>query len=334
MINLAMNKYISKDFLKLMRFDHWVKNILILPGFLFAVLILDLPITIKNILDLFFVAIVTSIASSGNYLINEYLDRKTDAFHPTKNKRVFLQKDIDVKAIIIIYLSIFIFCVGASYFISTTFFALTLTFFIFAQLYNVPPIRLKDRAILDIYLESLNSPIRFTIGWVSMDPSTFPPISLIFTLFTGGAFLMTAKRISELKVFESKFDQISITRYRKSFKFYSQSKLFFILQLNYGFTILLLSIFSLKYNLEYLFFLPFMIIMFSMYTMDTVKNEMYVMEKPHYLFSNFFFLVVIFISLMFYYLLRNSDIYIFQYLLEFRILSIQELIANIVGLIS
>ena len=32
-------------------------------------------------------------------------------------------------------------------------------------LYNIPPIRTKDHAYVDVLSESINNPIRFLVGW-------------------------------------------------------------------------------------------------------------------------------------------------------------------------
>jgi len=40
-------------------------------------------------------------------------------------------------------------------------------------IYNVPPIRAKDKAYLDAVSESVNNPLRLMIGWT--DSTTLPP---------------------------------------------------------------------------------------------------------------------------------------------------------------
>ena len=88
-------------------------------------------------------------------------------------------------------------------------------------LYNVKPIRLKDRPYLDILSESLNNPIRLLLGWYAVINLTLPPSSLILSFWMGGAFLMTVKRFAEIRSVKKKYLQ----KYRASFKFYTENLL-------------------------------------------------------------------------------------------------------------
>ena len=47
--------------------------------------------------------------------------------------------------------------------------------------YNVPPLRTKDKPYLDVISESVNNPIRLLIGWAMVDPTTLPPSSIILS---------------------------------------------------------------------------------------------------------------------------------------------------------
>jgi hypothetical protein len=47
--------------------------------------------------------------------------------------------------------------------------------------YNIRPLRTKDKPYLDVISESTNNPRRLTIDWVMIDPFTLPPSSIIPT---------------------------------------------------------------------------------------------------------------------------------------------------------
>src|SRR3546814_15646823 len=66
-------------------------------------------------------------------------------------------------------------------------------------MYNLKPLRTTHKAYLDVISESINNPIRLTLGWTMVDPTTLPPSSLLLAYWTGGAFLMGAKRLSEYR---------------------------------------------------------------------------------------------------------------------------------------
>ena len=52
-------------------------------------------------------------------------------------------------------------------------------FAVFGVLYNVRPIRAKDRAFLDVIVESVNNPLRFLFGWFAVTPHVAPPVSIL-----------------------------------------------------------------------------------------------------------------------------------------------------------
>ena len=68
---------------KISRPDHFIKHLFIIPGIFFAVLLAP-----NNQLDLFncFLGFISSfLIASGNYAMNEYLDKDYDKYHPKKN---------------------------------------------------------------------------------------------------------------------------------------------------------------------------------------------------------------------------------------------------------
>ena len=46
-------------------------------------------------------------------------------------------------------------------------------------IYNVPPIRSKERPYLDVLSESINNPIRLLLGWFVVTERELPPASLV-----------------------------------------------------------------------------------------------------------------------------------------------------------
>ena len=61
--------------------------------------------------------------------------------------------------------------------------------------YNVRPLRLKDRAFLDVIAESFNNPIRLWLGYYALvSPRHVPPLSIVLAWWFFGALLMTYSR--------------------------------------------------------------------------------------------------------------------------------------------
>jgi len=80
----TLDKNTVLNYLKIARFDHWVKQLFVLPGaWLAFVMVNPIPsmdLAIRLILGM----IATSAAASANYCINEWLDMEFDKFHPVK----------------------------------------------------------------------------------------------------------------------------------------------------------------------------------------------------------------------------------------------------------
>jgi 4-hydroxybenzoate polyprenyltransferase len=131
--------------------------------------------------------------------------------------------------------------------------------------YNVPPIRTKDRPYLDVISESINNPLRLIIGWAMIDPTSLPPASIILSYWLGGAFLMAAKRLSEYReIVQSHGPQLLIS-YRASFVGYSEQSLIvasFVYALLSSF---FLAVFLVKYRVEYVILLPAVTALFAHY---------------------------------------------------------------------
>jgi hypothetical protein len=148
---------------------------------------------------------------------------------------------------------------------SFTMFFIGLVFAIQGVIYNVPPVRSKDRPYLDVISESINNPLRLMIGWAMVDPTTLPPSSVILSYWTGGAFLMAAKRYSEYREIVASHGRDLLVLYRASFAGYTEVSLntsCFVYGLLSTF---LLAVFLIKYRIEYVLLVPAVIALFGYY---------------------------------------------------------------------
>ena len=89
--------------------------------------------------------------------------------------------------------------------------------------YNVKPLRLKDRAFMDVIAESFNNPIRLWLGYYALvDAHNVPPASIVLAWWFFGALLMTGKRYAEYRFIA---DAELSGRYRRSFQVYTEKTL-------------------------------------------------------------------------------------------------------------
>ena len=71
-----------KNYIKIARPDHWIKNLFIVPGVAIAFLLTGVPQISGLILRFILGFMATCLIASANYVINEWLDAEFDKYHP------------------------------------------------------------------------------------------------------------------------------------------------------------------------------------------------------------------------------------------------------------
>jgi 4-hydroxybenzoate polyprenyltransferase len=245
-----------RDYLALARFDHCTKHIFIVPGIVLAYLLRGGPAhfpVAQAILGL----IAAVCIASANYVINEYLDREFDKHHPTKSRRRAVERTLRGGFVKLEWAAFTAVGLTCAWLASETLFVTACIFGLQGIFYNVSPLRTKDKPYWDVISESVNNPLRLTIGWAMIDPTTLPPSSVILAYWFGGAFLMAAKRYSEYREIVASHGAELLIRYRASFAGYSEVSL--------NISCFVLAIFLIKYRVEYLVVVPVIIALFGYY---------------------------------------------------------------------
>ena len=67
--------------------------------------------------------------------------------------------------------------------------------------YNLPPVRTKDHAYVDVLSEAINNPLRMLVGWYIVTSTVVPPLSLLVSYWMIGCYFMAAKRFAEYRDF-------------------------------------------------------------------------------------------------------------------------------------
>ncbi len=271
------------DYLALARFDHMTKHVFIIPGFVLACALRRDTVTLE-IAPIVLGIISAVFIASANYVINEWLDREFDAIHPVKSKRIAVVKSLSAKWVYAEYATFLLLGLCLASEVADLFFLTAIAFALSGVAYNVRPLRLKDKTFVDVLTESINNPIRLTLGWSMADPATLPPSSLILAYWMGGAFLMGAKRLSEYRDIAAGPGVALLHRYRQSFLHYTEERLIVSCFLYAMLSAFSIAIFLVKYRIEYVLALPAFALLFAFYLALSLRKDS-VAQKPERLFK-------------------------------------------------
>ncbi len=270
-----------KNYIKIARPDHWVKNAFILPGVAIAILLTDFSFSASVIIKFIVGFMATCFIASANYVINEWLDAEFDKYHPTKKNRPVVSENMKLSLVLIEYAVLIILGIGLSVYVGKLFMCMELWLLIMGVLYNVKPIRTKDIPYLEVLSESINNMIRLLLGWFIITQDYQPPISILIGYWLAGAFLMATKRFAEYRMIG---DPSVAGLYRKSFAHYTETSLLVSSFFYAMCATFFIGVFMIKYRMEYIIAMPFVFGLFCFYLYIAFKPDSAV-QKPEKLYK-------------------------------------------------
>ena len=212
--------------------------------------------------DVILAFIATSLIASANYVINEWLDRDFDKYHPVKKNRPAVAEGLNARIVYAEWAFLTVAGFVVAWFINIPCLVVVVVLWVMGILYNVSPIRTKDIAFLDVLTESLNNALRLLIGWFAIAPNFLPPCSAVLGYWMAGAYLMAIKRFSEYRAID---DPDLAGLYRKSFCFYTERSLLNSSFFYAMFSVFLIGVFLVKYHIEYVIAMPFLCLLYVLY---------------------------------------------------------------------
>jgi len=250
-----MPKLRLKPYIQIARFDHWFKNVFMLPGA--ALAIFDQPAlwheTLTWRLPLSLLAV--GLVASSNYVINEVIDAPMDAMHRVKQRRPVPSGLIDIRIAYIEWIVLGMAGLLLSPLLGAWFFTFNLALWIMGCVYNFQPVRSKDIPYVDVLTESVNNPLRLLLGMYATGTTVLPPGSLVMAYWMLGAFFMAVKRFAEYRRIN---DPQIISAYRRSFAHYNEERLL-VSSTYYAVAFgLFFGIFLIRYRLELILSVPFL----------------------------------------------------------------------------
>jgi hypothetical protein len=146
--------------------------------------------------------------------------------------------------------------------------------------YNIPPIRSKDRCYVDVVSESVNNPLRMLAGWYMVRTVAPPPSSLLVSYWMVGCYFMAIKRFAEYREIG---DAAVSAAYRKSFSFYTERRLLVSITFYASFAMLAFGAFVMRYRLEFVLAFPLIALVMAIY-LDLAFNDNSAAQHPEKLY--------------------------------------------------
>lgn len=240
-------------YIQIARFDHWFKNVFMLPGAVIAVTAQPELLSWGMLLSLLLAVLATGLIASSNYVLNEIVDAPFDKVHPVKKQRPIPSGQVNLPVAWALWLALGAVGLLLAWAVGVPVLVFGAALWIMGVLYNVPPIRLKDRVFLDVLSESVNNPLRLLLGWYGTGSVLIVPVSLVIAYWMLGAFFMAIKRFAEYRLINN--PEVA-RQYRQSFSNYDEEKLLLSI-VYYGVAFgLFFGVFLLRYRVELILSLP------------------------------------------------------------------------------
>jgi 4-hydroxybenzoate polyprenyltransferase len=251
-----------RPYVQIARVDHWFKNTFMVLGAVLAVFYQPDVLNLAALPRMVLAVLACCLVASSNYVLNELLDGPTDALHPEKRYRPVPSGRVKPALAYAEWIALGIVGVAIASQINRYFAASAVWLWVMGVLYNVPPVRTKEWAYLDVLSESVNNPIRLLLGWFALVDQSIPPLSLVLSYWMIGAFFMATKRLGELRHIG---DPAVAASYRRSFEYYTEPRLLVSIMFYATTCALFAGIFIVRYHLELILFVPFAAGLFAYY---------------------------------------------------------------------
>jgi 4-hydroxybenzoate polyprenyltransferase len=237
----------------IMRADHWVKNVFVLPGIAVALGSDHTDLGVGLFWNVLVGMISVCLIASSNYVLNELLDAPFDRLHPTKSQRPVPSGRVSVRWAYVQWLVLMLAGLALAWWVSLGLAATMSALWLMGCVYNVPPVRSKDLPYVDVMSEAVNNPLRMLAGWFMVGPAGVPPLSLLLSYWMVGCFFMAAKRFAEFREIGHPAQAAS---YRRSFAFYTGESLLVSIVFYASAAMLFFGAFLMRYRLELVLSFP------------------------------------------------------------------------------
>lgn len=269
-----------RAYLEIARPDHWFKNVFVIPGIVVAIGTIPAvdwgALALRTLVG----TVAICVIASSYYTLNELLDAPYDRLHPTKHTRPVPSGRVNVAAGYAQWLILFAAGIAIAWRVSPLFAATLGALWVMACLYNIPPIRTKDKPVLDVVSEAVNNPLRMMAGWFIVTSVTLPPASLLLSYWMIGCYFMALKRFAEYRNID---DPARAAAYRKSFAWYTADRLIVSVMFYAAAAMLFFGAFCMRYRMELILAFPAVALVMAMYLRVALRPQS-AAQQPEYLY--------------------------------------------------
>jgi decaprenyl-phosphate phosphoribosyltransferase len=248
--------------LRIARFDHWVKNVFVLPGIAIAWTVDPARFQALHWLDLVLGILAVGLVASGNYVINEVLDAPFDRLHPLKCHRPVAAGEVSVPWAWVEWMVLFAAGLGVSLIVSPRLAYTMVALWAMGCIYNVAPVRAKDVPFLDVLVEAVNNPLRFLAGWYMTGTAVIPIASVLVSYWMAGCYFMAIKRFAECRDLRTKDSRVA---YRPCYRIYTEQNLLISILFYGSLAMLFFGAYMGRYRLEMALAFPFVATVMAVY---------------------------------------------------------------------
>lgn len=266
--------------IEIARFDHWFKNVFVLPGVFVGLLLSPSYRGIELIWRLVAGLMAIGLVASSNYVLNEVMDAPYDLQHPVKCCRPVPSGRVHIPLAYAQWLVLMLTGLGLGWMLSPPFAFVLAALWTMGCVYNIHPVRSKDLPYIDVLTEAVNNPLRMLAGWFIASTALVPPASLLVSYWMIGCYFMAMKRFSEYRDLK---DPVLATAYRKSFAFYTEQHLLVAVMFYGSAAMLFFGAFIIRYRLELIVSFPLVALVMAVY-LALAFRENSVVQRPEGLY--------------------------------------------------
>ena len=286
------------DVIRLLRPNQWLKNLICFAGLLFS----ESELSRESVIANFKIFLSFCLISSAVYILNDIVDRKKDALHPTKKNRPIACGKISFISSLILILVLVITSMFISFENEIKAFACILVYFFINVVYSII---LKNIFIVDVFTISIGFILRLIAGVFCINDT--PTVWAILCTFFLTSFIGFSKRFSELvKYKKDSFSQ------RPVLSSYSELLLSDYLRLTSTLTVISYTMFTVVSNKNQTLIVTVPFVLYGLMYYGKLLKDTHLCEEPErIIYKSYPLLLCIIFWLITFLLIFNFNIRLF-----------------------